>query len=148
MSTLMTPYVGGRAGTAVCNGEGAVTGWARLGLAGETLPSLCPFGPTRPWSWVPAGKGAPFPDGPHQSLFSWRLGSEEVSSGAPDRSSVSLRFWFWGEMQESPWQKGQAGAWRGGSTIGRPNQALRQTDEGGQYYHSKDPMGAIQQIPY
>lgn len=25
------------------SGEGAVVGWARLGLAGETLPSLCPL---------------------------------------------------------------------------------------------------------
>lgn len=33
-----------------------------------------------------------------------------------------------------------------GSTIGRPNQASRQTTRG-QRYHSKDPMGAIQQIP-
>lgn len=127
------------------SGEGAVVGWARLGLAGETLQSVSL------WPYVAVVLGAswrrsPFPRWPP----SVSLGMEAGVRGSQQWRSrpVLLFLEVLGRDAGDVLAEGTGGRVEGGSTIGRPNQALRQTDEGGQYYHSKDPMGAIQQIPY
>lgn len=45
-------------------------------------------------------------------------------------------------LKEDPLAEGWTGAWRGGgSTIGRPNQASRQTDEGNNIITPRTPWG-------
>lgn len=48
----------------------------------------------------------------------------------------------WRPLREDPLVEGWTDAWRGGgSTIGRPNQASRQTDEGNNIITPRTPWG-------
>lgn len=93
------------------------------------------------------GKGGPCP----KQRLHWPLlhssprflGREEDSDGV---QVLCFLLELLGKMlealKEDPLAEGWTGAWRGGgSTIGRPNQASRQTDEGNNIITPRTPWG-------
>lgn len=107
-------------------------------------------------AWPGAGEGRPFP---HQSLlhsYPRFSGSRGKKTSMESRSFISFsRFSFssfrarrWRPLRGDPLAEGD-GRVEGSGKHHWPSESGIETDgRGEQYYHSKDPMGAIQQIPY
>ena len=125
-------------------------------LAGlRVLPSELAEGPgiLRPMCRVSGqstalGKDAPFSQQrPHQSLLHFypvfaRSGEEDSDGVQVLRFISSFLARRWRPLREDPLVEGWTDAWRGGgSTIGRPNQASRQTDEGNNIISPRTPWG-------
>jgi len=73
------------------------------------------------------------------------LPGQERKTAMESKSFVSFSSFLarrWRPLREDPLVEGWTDAWRGGgSTIGRPNQASRQTDEGNNIITPRTPWG-------
>lgn len=90
------------------------------------------------------GKGAPSPISlsctPAPDFWGWRRKTLMESRSFVAFSSFRARCWR--PLRGDPLAEGWTDAWRGGgSTIGRPNQASRQTDEGNNIITPRTPWG-------
>lgn len=90
------------------------------------------------------GEGAPSPISFSRTLIpdSWGRGRKTAMESRSFVSFSSFRARRWRPLREDPLAGGWQVAWRaGGSTIGRPHQASRRTDEGNNIITPRTPWG-------